>query len=153
MEKLLQKYRPVRENLLDILHEIQENDPRHYLSDAALKAVASYLGMTPAEVKGTASFYSMFSFTPRGKYVIRVCESPPCQLMGATSIVEKLAEILGISVGQTTEDGLFTLETTSCLGVCGVAPAMMINDRVYGNLTAERLAEVIDKVRRGNEAS
>lgn len=153
MEKLLQKYRPVRENLLDILHEVQENDPRHYLSDAALKAVASYLGMTPAEVKGTASFYSMFSFTPRGKYVIRVCDSPPCQLMGATSIVEKLAEILGISVGQTTEDGLFTLETTSCLGVCGVAPAMMINDRVYGNLTAERLAEVIDRVRRGNEAS
>jgi len=154
VNEVLKKYpSATREDLLDILHDIQESDPHHFLSDAALTDVASHLGMDLAEIKGTASFYSMFSFSPRGKHVIRICDSPPCQLLGATSVLQKLMEVLGVAVGETTSDGLFTLETSSCLGMCGVAPAMMIDNETYGNLTPNRIEEIIERIRREDEAS
>jgi NADH:ubiquinone oxidoreductase subunit E len=153
LNEVLKRYPSTRENLLDILHDLQDANPYHYLSDEALRDVADYLGLTLSEVKGTASFYSMFSFTPRGKHIIRVCESPPCQLLGASTVLQKLKETLSVEVGETTGDGLFTLETTSCLGVCGVAPAMMIDEEVYGNLTAERIETIIARIRRDDEAS
>jgi|AntAceMinimDraft_16_1070373.scaffolds.fasta_scaffold56536_2 NADH:ubiquinone oxidoreductase subunit E len=153
VQKLLEKYSPAREHLLEMLHDLQDHSPQHYLSDDAMAAVASYLGLALSDVKGTASFYSMFSFTPRGRHLIRICTSPPCQLLGATTIQAKLQEKLHVAVGETTVDGAFTLETTSCLGVCGVAPAMMIDTEVYGNLTPERIEAIIDKMRREDEAS
>ncbi|MEA1871372.1 MAG: NADH-quinone oxidoreductase subunit NuoE [Candidatus Bipolaricaulota bacterium] len=153
MNKVLKRYPSTKENLLDILHDLQETNPQHYLSDEALMDVADYLGLTLSEVKGTASFYSMFSFTPRGKHIIRICESPPCQLLGASTVLGKLKETLSVAVGETTGDGLFTLETTSCLGVCGVAPAMMIDEEVYGNLTPERIETIIERMRRDDEVS
>ncbi|HDL86460.1 MAG TPA: NAD(P)H-dependent oxidoreductase subunit E [Candidatus Acetothermia bacterium] len=154
VNEVLKKYPPsIRENLLDILHDIQESDPHHYLSNEALTAVATHLGMDLAEIKGTASFYSMFSFTPRGKHVIRVCASPPCQLLGASTVLDKLIDTLAVKEGETTADGLFTLETSSCLGLCGVAPVMMIDETSYGNLTAARIVEIIERIRREDETS
>jgi len=153
VQKLLNKYPPAREHLLEMLHDLQDYSSQHYLSDDAMAAVASYLGLAVSDVKGTASFYSMFSFTPRGRHLIRICASPPCQLLGATTILAELQEKLHVAVGETTVDGAFTLETTSCLGVCGVAPAMMIDTEVYGNLTPERIEAIIDKMRREDEAS
>jgi len=152
MKKLLEKYAPTRENLLDILHELQDNDPQNRLTVEALREVATYIGIPLAEVMGTVSFYSMFSLQPRGRHIIRICESPPCLLMGAESLITALQEMLGVEVGGTTEDGAFTLETTSCLGACGVAPAMMIDEELYGNLSREKLAEIIDRVRSADEA-
>ncbi len=152
MKKLLEKYAPTRENLLDILHELQDNDPQNHLTAEALREVADYIGIPLSDVMSTASFYSMFSLQPRGRHIIRICESPPCLLMGADSLITALQEMLGVKVGETTEDGAFTLETTSCLGACGVAPAMMIDDELYGNLSRERLAEIIDRVRSADEA-
>lgn len=151
MKEALERYPPLKENLLEILHDLQEDDPQHWLSDRTLRDVASYLGLTLSEIKGTAGFYSMFSFAPRGKHVIRICESPPCQLLGGTTVLESLTDTLKIKVGETTTDRSFTLETVSCLGMCGVAPAMMIDDEVYGNLTAERVVEIIAGMRRENE--
>ncbi len=153
MNDVLKRYPSTKENLLDILHDLQEANPHNYLSDEALVDVADYLGLTLSEVKGTASFYSMFSFTPRGRHIIRICESPPCQLLGASTVLQKLKETLSVKVGETTGDGLFTLETTSCLGVCGVAPAMMIDEEVYGNLTPEKIETIIERMRRDDEAS
>ncbi|MCD6135914.1 NAD(P)H-dependent oxidoreductase subunit E [Candidatus Bipolaricaulota bacterium] len=154
MNEVLKKYpSATREDLLDILHDIQESDPHHFLSDEVLTDVASHLGMDLADIKGTASFYSMFSFSPRGKHVIRICDSPPCQLLGATTVLQKLIEVLGVAVGETTSDGLFTLETSSCLGMCGVAPAMMIDNETYGNLTPSRIVEIIERIRREDETS
>jgi len=151
---VLKKYpSATREDLLDILHDIQESDPHHFLSDEALTDVATHLGIDLADIKGTASFYSMFAFSPRGKHVIRICDSPPCQLLGATTVLQKLIDVLGIAVGETTPDGLFTLETSSCLGICGVAPAMMIDHEAYGNLTPSRIVEIIERIRREDEAS
>lgn len=154
VNEVLKKYpSATREDLLDILHDIQESDPHHYLSDDALSDVAIHLGMDLADVKGTASFYSMFGFSPRGKHVIRICDSPPCQLLGATTVLQELMDVLGVAVGETTSNGLFTLETSSCLGMCGVAPAMMIDQDAYGNLTPTRITDIVERIRREDEAS
>ncbi len=143
-EEILKKYKPTRENLLYILHDIQDNNPDGmYLTEEDLEEVAHYVGISKAEITGVATFYTMFSVKKRGKYVIRVCESPPCHMMGSSSIIEYLKKKLDIKENETTEDGLFTLETCSCLGVCAVAPAMMVNDEIHGNLTPEKIDEII----------
>lgn len=153
MKERLAKYPPTMESLLDILHELQDAEPQHYLTRDALRAVAEYLDVPLSDVVSTATFYSMYSLTPRGRHIIRICVSPPCQLVGAQSLLEILAAELGIAVGGTTADGAFTLETTSCLGVCGVAPAMMVDDELYGNLTRDKVVRVIADVRRSDAAS
>jgi NADH-quinone oxidoreductase E subunit len=149
LQEIISRYPPRREYLLQILHELQESDPRHHLSPEAIGQVASYLGLSPVEVRDVATFYSMFSLSPRGRHLIRVCASPPCQLMGGTTVLRALEGILGIEPGETTPDGEFTLETTSCLGVCGVAPAMMIDGVVYGRLTEEKVERIIARIREG----
>lgn len=148
-EKILKQYDRSGDNLLAILHDIQDASPEHYLSDGDLRAAADHLRLPYSFVYGVATFYTMYSLKPRGKHLIRVCQSPPCHLLGSSTISRELIKLLGIGFGETTTDKLFTLEMTSCLGVCGVAPAMMVNDRVYGNLTAERIATVIEDLRRG----
>ncbi len=148
-EKILKSYESSGDNLLGILHDIQNASPEHYLNNDDLRAAADYLKLPLSFVHGVATFYTMYSLEPRGKNLIRVCQSPPCHLLGSSTISRELIDLLGIGFGETTADKLFTLEMTSCLGVCGVAPAMMVNDRVYGNLTKERIAEVIGNLRRG----
>lgn len=147
-EEILKKYTTSSENLLSILHEIQDNRPENYLTEEDLKAAAEYVKLSYSIVHGVATFYTMFSLKPRGRHVIRICQSPPCHLMGSTTISKELMKLLGIKFGETTPCGTFTLEMTSCLGVCGTAPAMMIGDRVYGNLTPERLKTIINEERR-----
>jgi len=147
-EKILRNYPAEGDNLLAILHDIQDASPEHYLTDADLRAVADYLGLAYSFVYGVATFYTMYSLKPRGRFLIRVCQSPPCHLLGSTTISRELMRLLGIGFGETTADKRFTLEMSSCLGVCGVAPAMMVNDQVYGNLTPELIAEVLAGLRR-----
>ena len=148
MKSLLEKYPPSTEHMLDMLHDLQAAEPRNYLTRDALRAVAEYLEVPLSTVVSTATFYSMYSLKPRGRHIIRICESPPCQIVGAESLIDLLSKHLGIAVGETTSDEAFTLETSSCLGVCGVAPAMMIDEELYGNLTAARVVDVIEDVRR-----
>ena len=148
MRSVLEKYPVSTEYLLDMLHDLQEAEPKNYLSREALRTVAEYLSVPLSDVVSTATFYSMYSLEPRGRHLIRLCESPPCQLVGAENLLDLLKETLGVETGGTTDDGAFTLETTSCLGICGVAPAMMIDDEMYGNLTRERITEIVDAVRR-----
>jgi len=147
-EKILKQYGRSGDNLLAMLHDLQDASPEHYLSDGDLRAAADHLGLAYSFVYGVATFYTMYSLKPRGKNLIRVCQSPPCHLLGSSTISRELIRLLGIGFGETTADKLFTLEMTSCLGVCGVAPAMMVNDRVYGNLTVERIAAVVGDLRR-----
>ena len=147
-QPILNKYPQSPDHLLGLLHELQDASGTHSLAPEDLKAAADHLRLPYSYVYGVASFYTMFSFKPRGRYLVRICQSPPCHLMGATTLTRELMNQLGVKIGQTTEDGLFTLEMTSCLGVCGIAPAMMIDDEVYGNLTPERIAEIIADKRR-----
>jgi NADH-quinone oxidoreductase E subunit len=147
VDEIIKKYEPKEENILDILHDIQDSDPQHYLNKEVIKKVSKHLNISLSQIYGVITFYTMFSVKPRGKFIIRICQSAPCHLMGSKSLIEHLEQLLRVDVGETTEDGVFTLETTSCLGVCGVAPAMMINDDVYGNLTPERVNNIIEKMR------
>ena len=135
-----------RENLLQILHDLQDASSDHSLHPAELQELSAVMDIPVADIVGTASFYTMFSFRPRGRHVIRLCESPPCWVMGEEDLRSALEARLGITVGQTTPDGQFTLETSSCLGTCGVAPVMSIDDEVYGNLTAEKVARILERI-------
>jgi NADH-quinone oxidoreductase E subunit len=144
IEEILKEFEPKRENLISILHRIQDSRESHSIPEEAVNEIAEYLNVTPSEVRGVISFYSMFSIGKRGKYIIRVCTSAPCFIMGSSAIVDSLEEILGIKVGETTGNQLFTLEGSSCLGICDGAPAMMINNEVYTNLTADRVREIIE---------
>lgn len=144
---ILKQYTPDRENLLYILHDIQNSKKEKYLTDEDLQAVADYCNVSKAEVHGVVTFYTMFSVRKRGCNVIRLCISPPCHMMGSQSVLDYLKKTLNVKEGETTEDGLFTLETAACLGICAVAPAMMINDEMYGNLTPEKIDEIINTYR------
>jgi len=147
ISNILREYAPERENLLEILHRIQDSEPLRYIPVQYVQFIADYVKMSPSEVYGVISFYSLLSTTPRSPYIIRVCTSVPCHIMGSTTVLEVLETILGISAGHTTDDGLFTLETASCLGLCDQAPAMMINDDTYGTLTAEKIEQTIERKR------
>ena len=142
-EEIFGRYDRSPDHLLSILHDLQDANERHYLTEADLRRAANHLGLNFSFVHGVATFYTMFSLKPRGRHIVRICQSPPCHLMGSTNIALELMRLLRIEFGETTSDGLFTLEMSSCLGVCGVAPAMMVNDEVFGNLTAERIREIL----------
>ncbi len=139
--EIVSRYGARQECLLQILHDVQADN--NSLSEAELLQVARLMDIPLSRVYGVATFYSMFSVRPRGKYIIRICESAPCHIVGAREVIEAFEQALGIRMGETTQDGRFTLEYTSCLGVCGVAPAVMINDRVYGNLTPAKVEEIL----------
>lgn len=142
---ILNKFKPTRDNLLLILHDIQNNNPQQYISVDDIKAIAKYLNVTYSLVYGVVTYYSMFSLKPRGKYIFRICNSPVCHMKGSTEIIEEVKNHLSINEGETTPDGLFTLETTECLGKCNAAPAMIINEDFQGFLSPERIKSVIEK--------
>ena len=144
-----QGHRPDR--LIPILQEAQR--AYGYLPEEAMRRIADALGMPVGKVFGVATFYSLFAIAPKGKHIVRVCESAPCHVRGAEDVFAALEEELGVAPGRTTADGFFTLEHTSCLGVCGVAPAMMIDDVVYGNLTPEKTREIIASYRQAATAA
>lgn len=145
---IINKYTSASEHLLSLLHDLQDNREGHYLTEEDLKHAADHLNLSYSFVHGVATFYKMYSLKPRGKKIIRVCQSPPCHLMGATTVSKELMKLLGIKFGETTACRTFTLEMASCLGVCGVAPAIMIDDQVYGNLNSVKLRQIVDKERR-----
>ena len=134
-----------------ILHELQNNSPENFISEEDMKAVAAYLNITASSVYGVVTYYSMFSNSPRGKNIIRVCRSPVCEMTGTKGVLGDLTQILGIEPGETTPDRLFTLETVECLGRCDEAPGMIINRDFYGKLTFNSLLEIIDRYRSEND--
>lgn len=109
--------------------------------------IAGWLDIPVADVHGTASFYTLFSAEPKGKYIVRLCDSPPCHIEGSKSIKSAIEAALGVAPGETTKDGRFTFEIVSCIGLCGVAPAIMINEEAYGNLTPKSVVDVLNKYR------
>jgi NADH-quinone oxidoreductase subunit F len=121
----------------------------NWLPREALELAASALGVSYPKAYGVASFYTMFSFAPRGRHIVRACNAPPCHINGALRAIELLERELGVGFGQTSADGLFTLEPTGCLGVCELAPAMQIDEVVWGPLDAAKVAEVIALYRAG----
>ena len=126
---IIDLYKDREGSLIQILHLAQE--VHGYLPLDLQKFIANSLGKPLSEVSGVITFYSFFSTTPRGLHTIRVCLGTACYVRGGKKVVERLQEILGVDVGGTTEDGKFTFEIARCIGACGLAPAMMIDDTVY----------------------
>lgn len=144
VEKILSKYPRSKDYLLEILHDIQNHNSQNYIPAEAVQKVAGHLNIKKAQVYGVIGYYSMFSTMPRGKYVIRVCASPICNMMGSCNLLDFLKQKLGVGLGETTADGLFTLETTECLGNCAAAPAMMVNQEMFGNLTPGMIESLLE---------
>ena len=129
--------------LIAVLHKVQ--DKFGYLGPEQLDAVSQLLRVPTAKVSGVASFYHFFRLEPRGKYVINLCLGTACYVKGADQLAAKLRDELGITFGETSTDGNFTLEGTRCLGTCGLAPVMMINDEVHAEVTPEEIPVIINE--------
>jgi len=134
-----------RELAVDVMLALQ--DHYGYLSDEAVEEVAVLLEMTPLEVEEIATFYTFTYREPVGKYVIHVCDSVICWMDGYESLKDYLCKKLAIAVGGTTADGLFTLLPVCCIGYCDLSPAMLINRKVYGHLTPQKIDEILEKLK------
>ena len=141
VDEMLKKYKGQKGALLQVLQEAQAI--MDYVPMEVQEKVAKALNITLSEVYSTITFYSFFNLKPRGKYQIRVCLGTACYVRGADKVVERLEQELGISVGDTTDDLKFTLESCRCVGACGLAPCIIINDEVYGRLTPDKIPDIL----------
>ena len=129
--------------LISVLHKVQARFG--YLGAEQLDAVAQLLQVPAARVAGVASFYHFFRLQPRGRFVINVCLGTACYVKGADRVAQKLMDELGITWGETSKDGLFTLDAARCLGTCGLAPVVMIGDRIHGSVTPDQIPAILEK--------
>ena len=143
-EGLLNTYLPEKDNLIQMLNEIQEH--YGYVPMWTQKELSKYLNVPMAEIYGVVTFYSRFSLKPKGKYNISVCLGTACFVKGSQKIMDRLQERLGIKQGETTKDGMFSIEETRCVGACGLAPVFTINGEVYGKATVQKLDQVLDEL-------
>jgi len=131
--------------LIPILQAVQAE--YRYLPEEILNFVATSLGISPARVFGVATFYSLFTLKPKGKYLIRVCNGTACHVKGSMGLYGTIVKKLELKDDEdSTSDMLFTVETVNCLGACGLSPAMVVNDEVYGQLTPQRVSDIIDEI-------
>lgn len=145
--EIINKYGKAKEQLLSILLDIQEASGENYVAEEWAEVVARELELPISKVHDVLTFYAMFSIKPRGKYVIEICKSTPCHVSKADVIVKMFEDELGIKLGESTPDNLFTLLHTSCVGACDIGPVAKIGDEVYGNLSAEKVAEIVKSYR------
>lgn len=141
MNSILEKYSKDKSNLIQILNEAQEN--YGYIPKYSQISISEYLDIPLAEIYGVITFYARFTLKPKGKYNIAVCLGTACFVKGSEKVLDKAKEILKIDVGETTEDGKFSLEATRCIGACGLAPVFTVNEEVYGKATPELMEKVI----------
>ena len=145
----LEKYAAVPGSLITILQQAQEI--YGYLSEEAILYISERTGILPAKIYGVATFYAQFRLQPVGKYLIMMCKGTACHVNGADRVEEAVEEYLSIRDGETTEDGIFTLNTVACLGCCSLAPVMMIKssdgEETYGNLTKDSVVKILDEIR------
>lgn len=149
LEAYINQMETTKGALIEILHKAQ--NIFGYLSRDVQLFIARKLGIPGAEVYGVVSFYSYFTTKPRGKYTISCCMGTACFVRGADRIIERLKEILKIESNEVTEDGLFTLVDVRCIGACGLAPIVKVNDKVYGRVKEEELEEIIETYRKLEE--
>lgn len=144
MQEIMNKYTVEKDNLIPILNEVQEK--YGYIPKIAQLEISNYLNIPMAEIYGVVTFYSRFTLEPKGKYNISVCLGTACYVKGSQKILDRLKDRLKIEEGKTTEDGKFSIDTTRCVGACGIAPVFTVNDEVYGRATVKKLDEVLDKL-------
>ena len=144
VKEMLKEFDNDKQHLITILNEVQEK--YGYIPRVAQVEIANYLNIPLAEVYGVITFYSRFSLEPKGKYNVSICLGTACFVKGSKEILERAKQRLGIEEGKTTPDGRFSLDTTRCVGACGLAPVFTINNEVYGKATVQKLDEVLDEL-------
>ena len=145
VDEILSHYPEKRAALMPMLYEAQ--DVYGYLTDEAIREVALILELDPTEVYAVSQFYSLYYHEPMGKYIIRFCTDMPCALVGAEWAYQQLLDILGVQNGETTPDGLFTVEHCVCLAACGSAPVLQVNRQFFENMTESKMRHLIDIIR------
>jgi NADH-quinone oxidoreductase subunit E len=138
-----------RENLIPILKKVQTLIEGNYIPHEVAKHIADKMNIPESEVFETVSFYAIFNDKPKGKFMIRICDSTVCKINDSYSIVESLEEVLNIKTGEVTKDGMFSLDYSPCFGACDISPAIRVNDIVYGNLNHEKIVSIIERIRVG----
>ncbi len=141
IEAICERHKDEKTPLMMILSDIQNE--YGYIPLEVQEIVSEKTGIPVAEIYGVVTFYSFFSLTPKGKYVIGCCLGTACYVRGAQQVIDKFCELLKIGPGETTEDGLFTIDALRCIGACGIAPAVTINGKVYPKMSVPQVAEVI----------
>ena len=150
LQRVIDELRDEPGALMPIMQRAQ--DIFGYLPEDVQKYIAKEMDIPVSDVYGVATFYAQFNLEPKGQYTISVCMGTACYVKGSRKVLDKLEEVLGIQAGHTTPDGLFTLNATRCLGACGLAPVMMINEDVYGRLTPDEIPGIIAKYRSCHDA-
>lgn len=145
VNEILSQFIPDKQNLITILNEVQEK--YGYIPQIAQMEISNYLNIPLAEIYGVITFYSRFTLNPKGKYNVSVCLGTACFVKGSKELFERAKQKLGIDEGQTTPDGLFSLDATRCVGACGLAPVFTVNNEVYGKATVKKLDEVLDNIK------
>ena len=145
LNPIIAKYRDVKGSLITILQEVQ--GVYGHLPVELLEEIAKRMNIKPARVHGVATFYTQFRSEPVGKHHIMLCQGTACHVSGSGALFETLSLELGVGDGGTTKDGIFTLSNVACLGCCSLAPAMMIGDKTYGNLTNDKAIEIIRELK------
>jgi len=145
LSKIFEKYTKKRENVIPLLQDVQEK--YGYLSKENLINISEYLNVPTSNVYGVATFYNQFRLIPLGKHIIRVCRGTACHVKGSGKILEKFESELNIKAGETTPEGLFSLETVACVGACSIAPVITIDEEFYGRLQQKDITALIDKYR------
>jgi NADH:ubiquinone oxidoreductase subunit E len=140
---IINRHKEVDGGLIPVLHGVQEL--YGYLPEEALRLVSEGLEIPMTEIYGVASFYHYFSLVPKGEHIIRVCLGTACYVKGSQLIINRLTQELGINVGETTKDNKFTIEATRCLGACGLAPVMTVDNNVYGKVTLDDVRRILDE--------
>ena len=150
IREICDRYKGEKTPLMMILSDIQNE--YGYIPLEVQELVSKKTGLSVAEIYGVVTFYSFFSLTPKGKYVIGCCLGTACYVKGAQNVIDKFSELLGIKPGETTEDGLFTLDALRCIGACGIAPAVSINGKVYPKVAVGQVEGIIDSYRQEAKA-
>ena len=145
--EIIGRYPRPKSALIPLLHLAQEQDG--YVTDEAMSHIAELVGVSAAEVLGTATFYEMFKFEPVGRYMVNICTNISCQLMGGEELLEHAEHALGIRPGQTTADGLFTIEDVECIAACTEAPSLQVNYRYFHKLTNAEFEQLVADLRSG----
>lgn len=142
VDEVITKYPKSREHLISILQEVQAE--YGYLSRDSINRISSYLDLPSSKIFGVATFYNQFKLKAPGKIQISMCRGTACHVKGSLNLLDVCRQVLGIEVGETTKDGLFSIETVACLGCCSIAPAMMVNGRFFGRLDKKKVEYLLD---------
>ena len=149
IEEIVERYQDEKTPLMMILSDIQHEFG--YIPLDVQELVSEKTGIPVAEIYGVVTFYSFFSLTPKGKYVIGVCLGTACYVKGADEILKKIVQVLNIEEGETTKDGYYSLDTVRCVGCCSLAPLMMIDEKLYAKVKTEEVEEILNTFKKENE--